>query len=40
VLKLEALLLNGLMLSEGQTSGHHIDALKNHVKPLMSIQSM
>jgi hypothetical protein len=40
VLKLETLLLNGLVLSEGHTLGHHIDAPHNHVRPLISIQSL
>ena len=40
VLKLETLLLNGHELSEGHTSGHHIDVPKNHIKPSMSIQSL
>jgi hypothetical protein len=40
VLKLETLLLNGHVLSEGHTSGHHIDAPNNHIKPSMSIPSM
>jgi hypothetical protein len=40
VLKLETLLLNGHMLSEGHTSGHHIDAPKNHIKTSMPIPSL
>jgi hypothetical protein len=39
VLKLETLLLNGLVLSEGHTLGHHIDAPKNNIKHSMSIPS-
>jgi hypothetical protein len=40
VLKLDTLLLNGHEFSEGHTSGHHIDAPKNHIKPSMSIPSL
>jgi hypothetical protein len=40
VLKLETLLLNGHVLFEEHTSGHHIYTPKNHIKPSISIPYM